>query len=676
MSISFHLSRLLGDDPGGSRVAEKMIPGSRRTSATCVALAQVGWDAEAAVEEPARTSRHSSTATARAGLDLRSDGVDQPCLKARALLQGQGPAPCHGRTEHKATLDTMRELEREGFEVTTRRAAERPSRLAPSSRAAAGHDRGVGDARQQRDRRDPGRGRDRRDVRKRGVIFHVDAAQATARCRSTSRRSSRPDELLGAQDLRAQGIGALYVRASRACASRRRSTAAATSAACARNAADAPDRRMARRSGSPARDGDDNERVRMLRDRLWQGLSQIESLSQRRHGAPRPAQLNVSFNFVEGESLIMAIKDVAVSSGGVHVGLLEPRTCCGRSAQRRARAQLDPLHGRRFTTAEEIDYTVDLLKRKIAKLRELSPLGKCTGRRRSRHGQWLHTEGRAPNQKEKSMAYSEKVIDHYENPATSARSRRTTRPSGRDGRRAGLRRRDEAADQGRRRRVIEDARFKTYGAARRSLVVARHRVGEGQDARRALSIKNTQIASELALPPVKIHCSILARTRSRRRSPTTRRSTVRWLAMRRRPFARRHRSSRGGLRGIEMAVTLTENAAKHVAAQLSKRGRGVAAPGCSHVGLFGLAYKIEFADEPRDEDVRFESHGSRCWSIEEPPYLEGTSSTSRARPQRGFKFNNPNVKDACAARILQRVKSCCGVDLLCCSEARNPHVRF
>jgi iron-sulfur cluster assembly protein len=99
-----------------------------------------------------------------------------------------------------------------------------------------------------------------------------------------------------------------------------------------------------------------------------------------------------------------------------------------------------------------------------------------------------------------------------------------------------------------------------------------------------------------------------------------------------------------------MAVTLTEKAAKHVAAQLSKRGRGVGLRlGVRTSGCSGLAYKIEFADEPRDEDVRFECHGVTV--LVDPkslPYLDGMElDFAREGLNEGFKFNNPNVKDAC-----------------------------
>jgi cysteine desulfurase len=121
----------------------------------------------------------------------------------------------------------------------------------------------------------------------------------------------------------------------------------------------------------------ENERIRMLRDRLWKGLSEIDEVYLNGDLEQRvPHNLNVSFNFVEGESLIMAIKDVAVSSGSACTSAsLEPSyvlRALGRSDEL-AHSSIRFTVGR-FTTEEEIDYTVDLLKRKVAKLREMSPL--------------------------------------------------------------------------------------------------------------------------------------------------------------------------------------------------------------------------------------------------------------------------------------------------------------
>jgi cysteine desulfurase len=121
----------------------------------------------------------------------------------------------------------------------------------------------------------------------------------------------------------------------------------------------------------------ENERIRMLRDRLWKGLSQIEEVYVNGDLEQRvPHNLNVSFNFVEGESLIMAIKDVAVSSGSACTSAsLEPSyvlRALGRSDEL-AHSSIRFSIGR-FTTEEEVDYTIDLLQRKVSKLRSMSPL--------------------------------------------------------------------------------------------------------------------------------------------------------------------------------------------------------------------------------------------------------------------------------------------------------------
>ena len=121
----------------------------------------------------------------------------------------------------------------------------------------------------------------------------------------------------------------------------------------------------------------ENDRIRMLRDRLWTGLSQIEQVYLNGDFERRvPHNLNVSFNFVEGESLIMAIKDVAVSSGSACTSAsLEPSyvlRALGRSDEL-AHSSIRFTVGR-FTTQEEIDYTVNLVTRQVARLREMSPL--------------------------------------------------------------------------------------------------------------------------------------------------------------------------------------------------------------------------------------------------------------------------------------------------------------
>ncbi len=99
-----------------------------------------------------------------------------------------------------------------------------------------------------------------------------------------------------------------------------------------------------------------------------------------------------------------------------------------------------------------------------------------------------------------------------------------------------------------------------------------------------------------------------------------------------------------------MAITITEKAARHIATNLSKRGRGVGLRlGVRTSGCSGLAYKLEYADEIRPEDASFESHGVTV--VVDPKslaYLDGTElDFAREGLNEGFKFNNPNVKDAC-----------------------------
>ena len=121
----------------------------------------------------------------------------------------------------------------------------------------------------------------------------------------------------------------------------------------------------------------DNKRISMLRDKLWNGLNSIEEIYLNGDMKQRiPGNLNVSFNFVEGESLIMAIKDMAVSSGSACTSAsLEPSyvlRALGRSDEL-AHSSLRISIGK-YTTEEEIDYSVSLIKEAVAKLRQLSPL--------------------------------------------------------------------------------------------------------------------------------------------------------------------------------------------------------------------------------------------------------------------------------------------------------------
>ena len=121
----------------------------------------------------------------------------------------------------------------------------------------------------------------------------------------------------------------------------------------------------------------ENDRIRMLRDRLWAGLSTIDAVYLNGDLERRvPHNLNVSFNYVEGESLLMAIKDIAVSSGSACTSAsLEPSyvlRALGRSDEL-AHSSIRFSIGR-FTTEADVDFAIELLKEKVAKLREMSPL--------------------------------------------------------------------------------------------------------------------------------------------------------------------------------------------------------------------------------------------------------------------------------------------------------------
>jgi cysteine desulfurase len=121
----------------------------------------------------------------------------------------------------------------------------------------------------------------------------------------------------------------------------------------------------------------ENERIRMLRDRLWNGLSMIEEVYVNGDLERRvPHNLNISFNFVEGESLMMAVKDIAVSSGSACTSAsLEPSyvlRALGRNDEL-AHSSIRFTLGR-FTTVEHVDFAIGLLKDKVRKLRDLSPL--------------------------------------------------------------------------------------------------------------------------------------------------------------------------------------------------------------------------------------------------------------------------------------------------------------
>lgn len=371
--------------PVDPRVAAKMIPWLTEHFGNPASRSHAyGWDAEAAVEEA--REQVAKLVNADPKEIVWTSGATESnnlAIKGAAhFYSGKGKHIITVRTEHKAVLDTFRELEREGFEATylepkenglvdldVFRAALRPDTVLVSI-MFVNNEIGViqpiaeiGEI-----------------CREKGIVFHVDAAQATGKVAidldklKVDLMSFSAHKTYGPK-----GIGALYVRRKprvRLEAQMHgggherglRSGTLATHQIVGMGEAF----RIAREEM-----GAENERIRMLRDRLLKGLTDIEATYVNGDLEARvPHNLNISFAYVEGESLIMAIKEVAVSSGSACTSAsLEPSyvlRALGRDDEL-AHSSIRFSIGR-FTTEEEVDFTIDLLHRKIGKLRELSPL--------------------------------------------------------------------------------------------------------------------------------------------------------------------------------------------------------------------------------------------------------------------------------------------------------------
>jgi cysteine desulfurase len=298
------------------------------------------------------------------------------------FYKGKGKHLITLKTEHKAVLDPCREMERHGFEVTyldvqedglvdlnALQAAMRPDTILVSI-MMVNNEIGVVQPIEQIGEL----------CRSRGVVFHVDAAQATGKVDiDLSRLKVDLMSFSAHKTYGPKGIGALYVRRKprvRLEAQMHgggherglRSGTLATHQIVGMGEAF----RIAREEMAS-----ENERVRGLRDKLMRGLQDIDATYVNGDLEQRvPHNLNISFAYVEGESLIMAIKDIAVSSGSACTSAsLEPSyvlRALGRNDEL-AHSSIRFTIGR-FTTEEEIDYAVALLHRKISKLRELSPL--------------------------------------------------------------------------------------------------------------------------------------------------------------------------------------------------------------------------------------------------------------------------------------------------------------
>ena len=371
--------------PVDPRVAGKMIPYLTEKFGNPASRSHAfGWEAEQAVEEA--RAHVAALINADPKEIVWTSGAtegDNLAIKGAAhFYQGKGKHIITVKTEHKAVLDTVRELERQGFEATylspepsglidleKLKAAIRPDTILVSV-MMVNNEIGV-----------------IQDIaaigeicRPKGIIFHCDAVQAAGKVEIDVQKLKVDLLTLTAHKVYGpKGIGAQYVRRKPRVRIEpqihggghergMRSGTLATHQIVGMGEAF----RIARLEM-----GAENVRIRGLRDRLWKGLSEIEEVHLNGDLERRiPGNLNVSFNFVEGESLIMGIKEIAVSSGSACTSAsLEPSyvlRALGRSDEL-AHSSIRFTLGR-FTTAEEIDFSVELLKRKIAKLRELSPL--------------------------------------------------------------------------------------------------------------------------------------------------------------------------------------------------------------------------------------------------------------------------------------------------------------
>jgi len=371
--------------PVDPRVAAKMIPFLTEHFGNPASRSHAyGWKTEEAVEEA------RAHVAGLLGADPReivwtsgaTEGNNLAIKGAAQFYKTKGKHLITQKTEHKATLDTMRELERQGFECTYLdveedglvdvekfKAAIRPDTILASI-MMVNNEIGViqpiaelGEI-----------------CRARGILLHCDAVQAAGKIPIDLSKLKVDLMTITAHKMYGpKGIGALYIRRK----PRVRIEAQIHGGGHERGfrSGTLPTHQIVG-MGEAARIAKeematDNERIRMLRDRLWAGLSEMEAVVLNGDLEKRiPGNLNASFNYVEGESLIMAIKDIAVSSGSACTSAsLEPSyvlRALGRSDEL-AHSSIRFTLGK-FTTAEEVDFAVNLVRSKVAKLRELSPL--------------------------------------------------------------------------------------------------------------------------------------------------------------------------------------------------------------------------------------------------------------------------------------------------------------
>ena len=372
-------------NPVDQRVVDAMIPWLREHFGNPASRSHAwGWEAEAAVEKA------REQVAALIGADPReivwtSGATESNNLAIKGAAQfykTRGKHIITVKTEHKAVLDTVRELERQGFDASYLevredglldfeglKAAIRPDTILISVMLVNNEIGVIQDI--------PAIGA---LCRERGIIFHVDAAQATGKVEIDL--ATLPVDLMSLASHKTygpKGIGALYVRRK----PRVRIEAQMHGGGHERGmrSGTLPTHQIVGMGEAfrIAREemGSENERIRGLQKRLLDGLAGIEQTFLNGHPTQRvPHNVNMSFNFVEGESLIMGIKGIAVSSGSACTSAsLEPSyvlRALGRSDEL-AHSSLRMTIGR-YTTTEEIDYVVTTLRDRVARLRDLSPL--------------------------------------------------------------------------------------------------------------------------------------------------------------------------------------------------------------------------------------------------------------------------------------------------------------
>ncbi|AWI52761.1 IscS subfamily cysteine desulfurase [Aquabacterium olei] len=371
--------------PVDPRVVDAMIPWLREHFGNPASRTHAyGWEAEEAVEK-ARTQVADLIGADPREIVWTSGATESNNLAIKGaahFYKTRGKHIITVKTEHKAVLDTVRELERQGFEATyldvkddglldfdVLKAAIRPDTILISVMMVNNEIGVIQDI--------PAIGA---LCREKGIVFHVDAAQATGKVEIDLK--TLPVDLMSLASHKTygpKGIGALYVRRK----PRIRIEAQMHGGGHERGmrSGTLPTHQIvgmgeAFRIAKEEMQAE-NARVLALRQRLWNGLQEIEQIFLNGDLERRvPHNLNVSFNFVEGESLIMGIKGIAVSSGSACTSAsLEPSyvlRALGRSDEL-AHSSLRMTIGR-FTTEEEIDFVVTTLKERVAKLRELSPL--------------------------------------------------------------------------------------------------------------------------------------------------------------------------------------------------------------------------------------------------------------------------------------------------------------